>query len=73
MANFNTIGTRCGPEYVTASIVMRFGRREMYIGPDFRKRYAVLNPLLDCRTGSEIGYVELLLLRRWLIVLSIAR
>jgi hypothetical protein len=73
MANLNTIGTRFGSEYVPSSFVMRFGQRELFIGPDFRKRYSSLNPVLDCRTGSEPGYVELVLCRKWLIVLSCAK
>lgn len=73
MANLNTIGTRFGSEYVPSSIVVRFGRREIFIGPDFRKRYSSVRPILDCRTGIEPGYVELVLFRKWLIVLSRAR
>jgi hypothetical protein len=73
MANLNTIGTRFGSEYVPSSFVMQFGRRELFIGPDFRRRYSQLSPVLDCRTGIEPGYVELVLLRKWLIVLSKAR
>jgi hypothetical protein len=73
MANLNTIGTRFGSEYVPSSIVMRFGRREIFVGPDFRKRYSSVSPILDCRTGIEPGYVELVLLRKWLVVLSRAQ
>ncbi|MDR3480999.1 MAG: hypothetical protein P4L91_09825 [Burkholderiaceae bacterium] len=73
MANLNTVGTRFGSEYVPSSFAMRFGRREIFIGPDFRKRYSALRPMLDCRTGSEPGYVELVLFSKWLIVLSRAR
>ena len=70
MANLNTVGTRFGSEYVPSSFVMRFGQREVFIGPDFRKRYSSLSPMLDCRTGSEPGYVELVLFSKWLVVLS---
>ena len=73
MANSHSFGTRFGSEYVPSSFVMRFGQREIFIGPDFRKRYSLLSPVLDCRTGSEPGYVELVLLRKWLIVLSRAK
>jgi hypothetical protein len=73
MANLNIIGTRFGSEYVPSSFAMRFGQREIFVGRDFRKRYSSLSLVLDCRTGSEPGYVELVLLRKWLIVLSRAR
>jgi hypothetical protein len=73
MANLNTIGTRFGSEYVPSTIVMRIGRRELFFGPDFRRRYSTLSPILDCRAGTEPGYVELVLLRKWLIVLSRAK
>ena len=73
MANSPTFGTRFGSEYVPSSFVMRFGQREIFVGPDFRKRYSSLSPVLDCRTGSEPGYVELVLFRKWLIVLSRAK
>ena len=73
MADLNTTGARFGAEYLPSSVALRFGRREIFIGPDFRKRYSSLRPILDCRTGSEPGYVELLLLRKWLIVLSVAK
>lgn len=73
MATLNTIGTRFGSEYVPSSFAIRFGRREIFAGRDFRKRYSSLSPILDCRAGIEPGYVELVLLRKWLIVLSRAR
>jgi len=73
MANLNTVGTRFGSEYVPSSFVMRFGRREMFVGRDFRKRYSLINPVLDCRTGSEAGYLELVVCSKWLVVLSQAK
>jgi hypothetical protein len=68
-----SVGPRLGAEYLPSSIVMRFGRRELFVGHDFRRRYSQLAPILDCRTGVEPGYVELVILRKWLIVLSRAR
>jgi hypothetical protein len=73
MANLNTIGTHFGSAVAPSSFMMRMGRRELSVGRDFRQRYSALNPILDCRVGIESGYVELVLLRKWLIVLSRAR
>jgi hypothetical protein len=73
MANFNTLGNHFGMEYAPTSFLIRLGRREIFVCRDFRKRYYALNPLLDCSTGIEPGYVEFVLLRRWLIILSKAR
>lgn len=73
MANFNTIGNRFGLEYLPSSIHVRFGRREIFVCRDFRKRYYPVNPVLDCSTGIEPGYIELVLMRKWLIILSKAR
>ncbi|MBV8666236.1 MAG: hypothetical protein JO269_07105 [Burkholderiaceae bacterium] len=66
-------GPRFGAEYVPSSIVLRLGRRELFIGRDFRRRYSQVSPLLDCRAGAEAGYLELVVLRKWLVVLSKAR
>lgn len=73
MALLNTLGTRFGSEYVPSSFVMRIGQREIFVGPDFRKRYSSLNPIFDCRTGNEQGYLEIVLCSKWLIVLSRAK
>lgn len=73
MANFNTIANRFGVEYAPTSFQIRFGRREIFVCRDFRKRFYSVNPILDCSTGIERGYIELVLLRRWLIILSKAR
>ena len=53
--------------------MIRVGRREIFIGPDFRKRYTYTNPVFDCRAGVEQGYLELVLFSKWLVVLSKAR
>jgi hypothetical protein len=58
MANLNTIGTHFGSAVAPSSFMMRMGRRELSVGRDFRQRYSAL---------------ELVLLRKWLIVLSRAR
>jgi hypothetical protein len=73
MTHLNTAGARFGSEYVPSSFVLRIGQREVFIGPDFRNRYSSLNPVLDCRAGSEAGYLEVVLFSKWLIVFSRAK
>ncbi|MGE5621581.1 MAG: hypothetical protein ACM3WS_00275 [Bacillota bacterium] len=67
------IGGHFGMEYAPTSFLLRFGRREMYVCRDFRKRYYKVNPVLDCSTGIEPGHLELLVFRKWLVILSKAR
>jgi hypothetical protein len=59
--------------YAPMSFLLRLGRREIFVCRDFRKRYYKVNPLIDCSTGIEPGHLEVLLLRRWLLILSKAR
>ncbi len=74
MAHLNySMSPRFGLEYAPTSFLMRFGRREMFVCRDFRKRYYKVNPVLDCSTGVEPGHVELLVFGKWLIILSRAR
>ncbi len=73
MVSLNSMNARFGAEYLPSSIVIRVGRREIFIGPDFRKRYTYTNPVFDCRAGVEQGYLELVLFSKWLVVLSKAR
>jgi hypothetical protein len=74
MAHLNqSFDARFGLEFAPASFLLRLGRREVFVCRDFRKRYYQVNPLLDCSTGIEPGHVELLLFRRWLVILSKAR
>ncbi len=71
MATLNSsFGSRFGLEYAPTSFLLRMGRREMLVCRDFRKRYYAVNPVLECDTGVEPGHVEVLLLRRWLLILS---
>lgn len=66
----NSFGARFGLEYAPTSFLARLGQREVFVCRDFRKRYYKVNPLIDCSTGIERGHVELLLLRKWLVILS---
>ncbi|HJV85158.1 MAG TPA: hypothetical protein VJ698_06750 [Noviherbaspirillum sp.] len=69
----NSFGPRFGLEYAPTSFLLRLGRREIFVCRDFRKRYYTVNPLIDVSTGIEPGHLELLLFRRWLVILSKAR
>jgi hypothetical protein len=56
-----------------SSFSVRLGRREIFVCRDsYVRRYRV-NPVIECSAGIEPGHVEILLLRRWLVVLSKAR
>lgn len=74
MASLNTfLPTQFGRRNLPGTITVRFGSRELSIGPDFRNRYYSVSPMLDCRIGVNAGHLELLLFRKWLVILSKAR
>ena len=74
MANLTmSLGTGSDFGYIATSFQMRFGRREIFVGRDCRTRYYRAHPLIECNPGVASGHLEILLLRRWLIVLSKAR
>ncbi|MES2740243.1 MAG: hypothetical protein V4754_04755 [Pseudomonadota bacterium] len=71
MASLNSrFGSRFGLEYAPTSFLVRMGKREMLVCRDFRKRFYAVNPFIECDTGIEAGHVEVLLMRRWLLILS---
>ena len=63
-------GSKFGLEYLPTSFLVRMGKREMLVCRDFRKRYYAVNPVIECDTGVEPGHLEVLLMRRWLLILS---
>lgn len=69
----NSFDARFGLEYAPTSFLIRFGKREMFVCRDFRKRYYKVNPVVDFSTGVEAGHLELLVFRKWLVILSKAR
>lgn len=74
MANMtSTLSTGFNLGYVATSIQLRVGRREVSIGRDCRTRYYRAHPLIECSPGVAPGHLHILLMRRWLIVLSQAR
>ena len=71
MATLNSgFGSRFGLEYAPSSFLVRMGRRELLVCRDFRKRYYAVNPIMECDTGVQAGHLEVLLCRRWLLILS---
>jgi hypothetical protein len=66
----STFGSRFGLEYAPTSFLLRMGRRELLVTRDFRKRYYAVNPIIECDTGVQAGHLEVLLMRRWLLILS---
>jgi hypothetical protein len=57
-------------EPVPFGFSVRFGRRQLAFCYDpYVRRYAV-ESLLECTPGAQPGHLEILLLRRWLLVLS---
>lgn len=74
MANLEqSFDARFSLQYAPTSFLMRLGRREIFVCRDFRQRYYRVNPLLDCSTGVQAGHLEILLFRKWLLILSRAK
>jgi hypothetical protein len=74
MAHLNqTLGARFGMEYAPTSFLIRLGKREIFVCRDFRNRYYSVNPIMDCSTGVQPGHLEVLLFKKWLVILSKAR
>jgi hypothetical protein len=65
-----TSDSRFGTESTPSSILMRFGKRELFICRDYYKRLYRSNPLIECSAGIQPGHLQILLFRRWLIVMS---
>lgn len=72
MANLNSPSFRHSLRrpYTATSFSICFGRRQLCICRDFRKRYYNVGPVIDCSAGTEPGYLEVLFFRRWLLILS---
>ncbi len=70
LSNISGLGRGFNWDCEPALFLIRFGRREISVCRDSRKRFYTPHPLLDCRVGFVRGYIELLVLRKWLIVFS---
>ena len=74
MANLHSpFENRFGSKPTPGTFLLRFGRREVFVCRDFRHRYYRVSPFIDCSAGVERGHVEILMFRKWLLVLSRAR
>ena len=62
--------TRFSLQLSPNAFVLRLGRREVFVCRDFRQRCYRVNPLIDCSTGVQAGYLEILLFKKWLLILS---
>lgn len=65
--------TQFGLSYTPASHLLRWGKRQITVCRDFRTRFDHVRPIIDCRPGVEPGHLEILFLRKWLVILSRAR
>ena len=68
-----TLDTRFTVQFSPSTFLMRFGRREIFVWNDFRNRHYQVNPVIECSTGVQAGHLEILLFRKWLVILSKAR
>jgi hypothetical protein len=68
-----TLNSSFGMQYAPTPFLLRLGRRELLVTRDFRKRFYPINPIIECDTGVEPGHLEILLLGRWLLILSKAQ
>lgn len=59
----SSLGAQC-------AVMMQFGKRALSISRDCRQRYYQTGAVIDCRPGFDKGHLEMLLFRRWLVVLS---
>jgi hypothetical protein len=74
MAHSNlTADSRFSLEKSPSSFSVRLGRREIFVCRDtYVRRYRV-NPIAEFNAGIQPGHLEIVLFRRWLVVLSKAR
>lgn len=68
-----TLDTRFTVQFSPSTFLMRIGRREIFVCNDFRSRHYQVNPVIEYSTGVQAGHLEILLFRKWLVILSKAR
>lgn len=68
-----TADSRFSLEKNPSSFGVRLGRREIFVCRDtYVRRYRV-NPIAEFNAGLQPGHLEIVLFRRWLVMLSKAR
>jgi hypothetical protein len=73
MTTLRSLPSQTGSEYLPSSFRLTMGRREIIVRRDHRKRFYAVKPFLDFSTGIQPGHLELVVARKWLVVLSKAR
>jgi hypothetical protein len=74
MANLEqSFDARFSMQVSPSSFTLRLGRREIFVCKDFRQRPYSVSPIFDCSTGVAAGHLEILLFKKWLVILSKAR
>ena len=68
-----TFDTRFSMQFSPNSFSMRIGKREIFICTDFRSRPYRVSPIFECSAGVQVGHLEILLFRKWLLILSKAK
>ena len=51
-----TLHSSFGLHSTPTPFLARFGRREIRVTRDFRKRFYAVNPVIECDTGIEPGH-----------------
>lgn len=69
----NTFDTRFSMHFEPSSFSLRIGKREIYICSDFRSRPYKVSPIIECSAGIQVGHLEILIFRKWLLILSKAK
>jgi hypothetical protein len=60
-------------QYAPTFVLLRFWKWEIFFGRNYSTRCYRPNPLIDMNSGLEAGSTEILLLKRWLCIVSKAR
>lgn len=74
MKNLGTTSRiRYSVQSTPSSSLIHLGRWEIFVCRDSRKRRYKVHPIADISTGIEAGHREVLLFRKWLVIVSKSR
>jgi hypothetical protein len=68
-----TFDARFGMQFSPSSFTLRLGKREIFVCTDFRSRPYHVSPFIECSAGVQVGHLEILIFRKWLVILSKAK
>lgn len=71
--HWNSSASNSTREAGSFAFSLRFGRRQLAFFDDPYVRCYYVKPIFECTAGAQPGHLEVLILRRWLLVLSMAR